>query len=140
MSLRKLIISSALATSLLVPFAAGAKTGHKHDAGCALAGYNVTQVTPYRVEERAGRGTIQRLAGAELFIPAEPGLTRELIAAKVLSHLQTMRTSSMPGCPLDVDRITVTVKSGTTGYWVQIAGKNAGDARQILERAQQLVR
>ena len=140
MFIRKFILSSAFAAALVVPFSAGAKTGHQHDAGCTLAGYNVTQVTPYRVEERAGRGTIQRLVGARLFIPAQPGLTRELIGARVLGHLEQMRTSSMAGCPLDVDRVTVTVASGSTGYWVQIAGKNGRDAKEILARAQHFVR
>ena len=139
MSIRNLIATSAVAAALLVPFAATAAPKHQHEAGCALAGYDVTQVAPYRVEERVGRGTYHRLVGAKLFIPAQPGLTREWIGANVSRHLQQMQASSMPGCPLDVEQIKVSVSPGKTGYWVQIAGPNNASAKEILARAQHLV-
>lgn len=140
MSIRRLILASSLAASLLVPFAAGAVSEQAHDSRCALASYKVTRVAPYWTEERVGRGTIRRLAGAELFIGAERGLSREFVEATVRRHLEQMRTSSMPGCPLDVDRIRVSVVTGGTGYWVRIAGKDTTAAKEILAWAQHLVR
>lgn len=140
MSIRNLITTSAIAVALLVPLAAGATPKHAHAAGCTLAGYDVAKVAEYRVEERAGRGVYNRLRGAKLFVSAQPGLTREWIGANVTRHLQQMKTSSMPGCPLDLDEVTVSVSAASTGYWVQIAGKNDAAAKEILARARKLVR
>lgn len=140
MSIPNLITTSAVAIALLVPLAASATPQHEQDAGCTLAGYNVTQVAPYRVQERAGRGVYYRLRGAKLFVPAAPGLTREWIGANVTRHLQQMKASTMPGCPLDLDAVTVSVSAASTGYWVQIAGKNEAAAKEILARSQKLVR
>jgi hypothetical protein len=140
MSPRKFIVSSGFAAALLVSVGAAADSSHQHGDGCTLAGYTIAEVAPYRVREQVGRGTVERVAGAQLFVPAKAGLTRELIGANVLAHLERMRKGSMAGCPLDVDGITVTVASGSTGYWVQIAGTNARDAKEILARARHFAR
>jgi hypothetical protein len=140
MSLRTLLVSSSLSTILLVAFVSSAAPQHRHEGSCALAGYNVTEVVPYRVEERVGRGVLRRLAGAKLFIPAQQGLTKELIGANVTRHLREMGSTTMPGCPLDLESVSVTVSSGTTGYWVQISAKNRDAAKEILARARHLVR
>lgn len=139
MSILKTIISTSFAASLLVPFSAVATPPHRTDPGCALAGFKVTEVAPYRVQVRTGRGTTQRLAGAKLFIPAQPGLTREWIAKTVTRHLHEMKAGTMAGCPLDLNHIQVNVASGGTGYWVQISGSDFASAKEILARAQHLV-
>ncbi|HEY8943588.1 MAG TPA: hypothetical protein VIM73_04970 [Polyangiaceae bacterium] len=139
MSLRQLLVSSSLSAMLLVATAASAAPASHHDGPCALAGYNVTRVAPYRIEERVGRGVLRRLAGAQLFIPAQQGLTKELVGANVTRHLREMRSTTMPGCPLDLERVSVTVSSATTGYWVQISAKDREVAKEILARAQHLV-
>lgn len=140
MSFSKFVISSVVAVGLLVPLAAVAAPAHRHDPGCALSAYSITQVVPYRVEERVGRGTLRRLAGAKLFVPAQPGMTKEWIGSNVRRHLREMGATSMAGCPLDVDKASVTVTSGTTGFWVQISSKNPKAAQEILARAAGLVR
>jgi hypothetical protein len=137
---RKFIVSSSLAAVLLVSFVVSAAPAQRHEGPCTLANYKVTQVIPYRVEERVGRGVLRRLAGAELFIPAQPGLTKELVGAQVIRHLKQMKATTMAGCPLDVEQVSVTVSSANTGYWVQIAAKDRAAAKEVLARAQHLVR
>lgn len=139
MTTRKFIISSSLAAALLVPLAVGATPTARGVEGCALAGYTVTKVVPYRIQERTGRGTVQKLVGAKLFVAAQPGLSAEWIGATVKRHLRQMQTRSMPGCPLDVNSVKVSVASAGTGYWVQIAGKDSTAAKEILARAQHFV-
>jgi hypothetical protein len=140
MSPRKLMVTSSLAALLLVPLSAGATPTPAHEGPCALAGFSVTQVVPYRVEERAGRGTVRRLAGASLFVPAQQGLTPEYLQATLEKHLKAMQTRTMAGCPLDVDSISVKVTSAGNGYWVRIAGKDHKAAKEILARSQHLAR
>lgn len=140
MSLRTLFVTSSLSLMLLTGLTASAAPAPRHEGPCAFAGYTVTQVLPYQVEERVGRGVLRRLAGAQLFIPAKQGLTRELVGATVTRHLREMQSTTMAGCPLDLERISVTVTSGTTGYWVQISAKDRHTATEILARARHFVR
>jgi hypothetical protein len=41
---------------------------------------------------------------------------------------------------LDVEHVSVTVSSANTGYWVQIAAQDRAAAKEVLARAQHLVR
>lgn len=140
MSLRRLLASSSLSAILLITSAANATPTPPSDPGCTIAGYTPTQVVEYRVSERIGRGRfVQRMAGAKVFIPAQQGLSKELVGANVIRHLRAMEKTTMGGCPLDMDRISVTVTSGTTGYWVEIGSKDRDSAKEILARARRLV-
>ena len=63
-----------LAAAVLVPSASFAAP---EKAPCILSTHRITSVKPYKIQKPAGRGVTSRLAGAELFVRAEPGLTPE---------------------------------------------------------------
>jgi hypothetical protein len=141
MSLKKLTITAILATVTALPTMALAEpAATAHDSHCILTEHRVTSVQPLRVTERNGRGSSQRLAGAQVFVQAEPGLTAEWLQLTIQRHVTQMSSSGMAGCPLDAKDVRVSVASAGPGFAVNITGKNAGQAKEILRRAQLLVR
>lgn len=135
MSRFKFLFVGALAASFVMPLAAQADS-----AQCELHALNANRVEPLRVQERFGRGTIQKLAGAQLFVPAQKGLTAEWLRARVEQHIRAMGSHAMPHCPLGVKDVHVTVASGGTGFWVQLRAKDSESAREVLSRAQAALR
>jgi len=127
-----------MAASTLSAVAVAAPT-EAPSANCILAKHRVTQVQPLHVSERYGRGTVERLAGARVFVQAEPGLTAEWLQLTLQRHLASMN-GSMANCPLDAKDVQVKVVSAGPGFSVQITGKNAAQGQEILRRAQLLVR
>jgi hypothetical protein len=100
----------------------------------------VTDVQPLRVTERNGRGSNERLAGAQVFVQAEPGLTAEWLQLTLQRHIVQMGSAPMADCPLDAKDVRVSVQSAGAGFAVNITGKNAAQAKEILRRAKLLVR
>ena len=135
MKFSKVVFGTILAASVALPVVASADS-----AECELRAFKANHVAPLRVQERVGRGTIERLAGAQLFVPARQGVTAEWLRARVEQHVSAMHHQGMPGCPLAVGGIQVAVVSGGTGFWVQIAAKNPDAAREVLRLAQSAVR
>ncbi|HET9958208.1 MAG TPA: hypothetical protein VFQ61_27125 [Polyangiaceae bacterium] len=70
-----------------------------------------------------GRGTTERMLGAQVFVPAQPGLTAEWLRSRVEQHVSGMRHTGMAGCPLGVSNLRVALVSGGTGC----AKKNSGE-------------
>ncbi|HYQ46192.1 MAG TPA: hypothetical protein VER11_29685 [Polyangiaceae bacterium] len=108
-------------------------------ADCVLSKHRVIQVQPLRVIERQGRNTSERLAGARVFVQAEPGLTAEWLQLTLQRHIASMH-GTMADCPLDSQDVQLKVVSAGNGFSVQITGKTAAQAQEILRRAQLLVR
>ena len=127
-----------IAASSLSAVAVAAPT-EAHPANCILAQHRVTQVRPLHVSERFGRSTVERLAGAQVFIEAQPGLTAEWLQLTLQRHLLGMN-GSMANCALDGKDVQVKVVSAGPGFSVQISGKSAAQGQEILRRAQLLVR
>jgi phosphoserine phosphatase len=136
MSIRKLTVALALGAISLVPIVASAETPMKDD--CILREHRVTSVKPYQVLERQGRGSVYRLAGAEVFVRAEPGLTAEWLQLTIERHLAQMQAGHMAGCALDLDGVRVQVDSAGPGFAVKIIAKNPSQAKEVLRRAQLL--
>jgi len=135
MSRFKVLFVSALAASLTLPLAARADS-----AGCELHTFQSHRVEPLRIQERFGRGTIEKLAGAQVFVPAQRGLTAEWLRARVEQHVRNMASRGMANCPLALKGVRVTVASGGTGFWVQLQAKDSETAREVLRLAQAAVR
>ena len=107
---------------------------------CILLEHKVTEVVPYRVEERLGHHTFSRLQGAQVFVQAEPGLTAEWLGLTLSRHLAEMRKSpSMKDCAFSVDDVRVEVDPAATGFWVKFTARDASRARELLRRAQLLL-
>ena len=107
---------------------------------CLLREHRITSVTPYRVEERFGKNSIQRLRGAEVFVQAAPGLTGEWLQLTLARHIAQMRgPAAMPDCAFDVDDVAVRVESGRTGFRVRIVARDTDRAEEVLRRARLLL-
>jgi hypothetical protein len=126
------------ATTLLPGFAFAAPADSP--AHCVLKQHRVTKVQPLHVTERYGRGSSERLVGAQVFVQAEPGLTAEWLQLTIQRHMAGMGGSRMKDCALDAKDVRISVESAGSGFAVKIAGKDPALAKEILRRAQLLVR
>ncbi|HTQ04176.1 MAG TPA: hypothetical protein VMI54_09975 [Polyangiaceae bacterium] len=135
-----------LGTALAAVFSVSSLAAHPqeppepHAHWCMLAAFQVTQVGSLYVSVPTTAGSAQRFVGAQLFVPAQPGLTPEWIRANLARHLADHGTSAEVSCPLDIPGVTTNVVSGGTGFWIQISSNDAGTAKEILNRARQTVR
>lgn len=131
----KFLIAVSVAALTAIPVIARADS-----LRCELLTYKPTQVAPLYVTFNAARGgSTRQLTGAQLFVPARPGLTPEWLRLDLERHVSAMKQQGMPGCPLANAGVTLSVVSGGTGYWVQVSTNNTDTAKTILQEAQQLV-
>jgi hypothetical protein len=108
-------------------------------APCVLRQHHVASVAPYIVEERPIKTTFKRVAGAQLFINAEPGLTSEWLQTEVTRHIAAMGPGgSMGDCVLDVRTVSVQVNPGGTGFLVNIVAADPSKGEEVLRRARLL--
>jgi len=108
---------------------------------CVLHQHQVASVTPYLMTETFynGRMTRQALRGAELFVPAQPGLTAEWLQLTLTRHINEMRAHpGMPDCPLSVADVTVQVQSAGPGFAVRLIAPSGAKAQEVLRRAELL--
>jgi hypothetical protein len=141
MSIRRFLLTTALAAFTSLPLASGAWAGTAGSSQCLPGAVEVTRVAPVYGPSYGERSGSARLAGARVFLPARPGLTAEWIAANLSRGAASERKASTPAnCPLDVPGAAVKVVSGGTGFWVQITARDGGRAEEILNRARRLVR
>src|SRR5262245_27579764 len=124
MSIRKLLSAAALVASAVLSSPAPATAAPDAQANrCALASFQVTQVASLYTDEHINQTVFRRFAGAQVFLPARPGLTAEWIRSRIAQHKTNAQTAF--DCPLDVKGATVSVASGGTGFWVQMAARDA---------------
>jgi len=136
----KTIIASMLAASMAIP-AAGAIAATPPD--CALN--HVVAARPLREHvSLGGRLVRDRLAGATLYIPAEPGLTTDWLKRLADSHKAQMAKgtpTAMKDCIFAVAGAEIAVSSDNSGYlMVAVSAKDDGAAKEILRRAELAVK
>jgi hypothetical protein len=137
MSLSKLFSLVVVATALVA--APGAEAGPP--AHECFSSYKPSRVLPYEIEHVSDyeRHAVDRtLAGAHVFIPAEPALTAEWLRSQLDRRVSL--TTAESECPLDVRGVSVSVQSGGPGFWVTIASNDRKSAEEVLRRAQRVVR
>lgn len=136
MSFRKMIALGAFGALSAVASVAGAssKADVQEGTGC-LSSYRLGGVAPYQRQESTGYGE-SVLAGASVFVYAQPGLTAEWLQYQ----LQQGRAAGAPAssCPIEVQGARVSVQAGGPGFWVTVSSNDAKDAKEILRRAQLL--
>jgi hypothetical protein len=135
MSIRKLVFGLALGATSLMPVIASADTPAKP---CILMEHRVTSVTPYHIVQQYGRGSTQRLVGAQVRIQAEPGLTAEWLQLSIEQHVAKMQAQHMGDCPLDLAGVRAQVDSAGGGFTVTIIAKDPAQAKEVLRRAELL--
>jgi hypothetical protein len=146
MFIRKLALGMFLSATAFLPAisqAAGpppqADRSVAAQAPCVLKQYKVSSVTPYRVEDNIGGHIFhQRVAGAELYVQAEPGLTAEWLQLNLNREVTAMRGgSTMKDCVFGVDKMQV--DSAGPGFRVRLSAPGTDGGREVLRRAQLLV-
>ena len=128
-------IAAALVLSMASAMPTFALAAPSDSAHCILKGHRVTKVQPLNVTERYGRGTSERLVGAQVLIQAEPGLTAEWLQLTIQRHMAQMAGSGMKDCAFDAKEVRVSVVSAGAGFAVNITGKGTAQAKEILRRA-----
>lgn len=127
---RKIIAGLALA--LVTAMSAGARAEQFNR--CSVGGkYQARSVQPYVTYEDAGYTTIRTFRGAEFFVAAQPGLTKE--------WLQRVLTDQIASgdCNFGVHDVTVSVLSAGGGFSVRLTGRDERAAGEILRNAEQMV-
>jgi hypothetical protein len=116
-----------------ISVAADAPAAHpSHAAGC-FAQHPPTVVVPYESDQVAGDGSYTSVVGAQLFVPAEKGLTAEWLNYQYRERLAHRQSSG--DCPLDLPGLNVSVQSAGPGFWVQLSASDENTAREVLRRS-----
>jgi hypothetical protein len=126
-------IVAALALALVTAGSAGARAGQFDQ--CSLGGkYPVRTVAAYTTMEDLGYTTYTKFQGADVFVPAQPGLTQEWLQRVVSSQI------AAGACDFGVQDVKVSVLSAGGGFSVRLSGNDRKDAGVILQHAQLLTR
>jgi hypothetical protein len=129
--LQRLVVAVALAVT------AGVSSGAQgaEPERCSLGGkYMVRSVNPYSTHEDLGYTSYQQFRGAELFVPAQPGLTSEWLQRMVSFQIAAGE------CDFGVRDVTVSVLSAGSGFSVRLGGRDDKAAGEILRHAQELTK
>jgi hypothetical protein len=136
---RKFLASVILAGAALVPSASFAAAQAERPP-CILRSHHITSVAPYSVVQHRGRSTTKRLAGARVYVQAEPGLTAEWLELTLSRHIAEMHgPTDMKGCAFDMKDVGVKVESARAGFAVNVIARNPSQAGEVLRRARLLI-
>jgi hypothetical protein len=131
MVVRKLVAAAVVLLS--VGISAGARSAPTDT--CSLGSrYPIRSVSSYSTDENEGYTAYRRFRGAEIVVPAQPGLTSEWLQRVVMQQVAT------GACDFGVPNTQVTVLSAGDAFWVRLSGPNEYTAGIILKHAQQLTR
>jgi len=135
-------LTPALAASLLFGVAVSSASAASPNA-CVFDKYAPTAVRPYHSENSFDYGSYSALEGAQLFVPAREGLTREWLTASVQHALAAARASQADGTAscdtANVKDVAVSVVSGGNGFWVQLISQDSESSQTLLNWARKIV-
>ena len=141
------MLSSKTAVSVILAALAfgwsGPAQAHPAPAGqCVFDKYEPVAVRPYMSENGIDLGSFSYLGGAQLFIPAREGLTKEWLAASIervlaSAHQATSEQPALCDSPRFTD-VHVQVVSGGNGFWVQLIGRDNATSEALLKWAHTL--
>ena len=102
---------------------------------CVFDKYVPTTVEPYRARESVGYGSYTSVKGAQLYIPAQEGLTKEWLELSIERAF-----ASDQACHPDVKPMQVSVASAGNGFWVELIGHDAKQGQALLHWAETIVK
>jgi hypothetical protein len=105
---------------------------------CTLAQYTITAVEPYRVDLRIARNPVIEVRGAELYIPAQPGLTAEWLQFTLQRDFAKASNGSGENACSFSSKLRVEAVSGGAGFWVRLIAADSTEGANALERARAL--
>src|SRR5690348_820148 len=107
MCTKKIAAAIVLSVATTLPSLAHAATPSAAPAHCILPEHRVTSVKALHVTEHYGRGSSERLVGAQVLVQAEPGLTAEWLQLTIQRHMAQMGAAGMENCALDKKDVRV---------------------------------
>src|SRR5262245_11642077 len=120
---------------LFMVMSAGAGVRAAPTDSCSLGGrYPVRSITSYNTDENEGYTSYRRFRGAEIMVPAQPGLTAEWLQ-RVVSH-----QIATGACDFGVNNMHVDVISAGDAFSVRLSGTDERAAGVILQHAQLLMK
>jgi hypothetical protein len=105
---------------------------------CVLDDVPAVSVAPFRTDENFGLGTYTVLKGAQLYVPARPGLTAEWLTLSVQRELAKLERSADPACRPNTRSVQVLVESSGPGFWVFLSAPDQHSAASLLSWAKRL--
>jgi len=147
MSTQKLAVSAwALAAWCTAFSSSSVHASAPSTTTCVFEKYAPVAVVPYSYDAYLAYGSFSFLRGAQLYVPARKGLTREWLEASVQRALQLGvqsggRLSERSGLPCSpyVENVQVSVMSSGPGFWVQLIGSDEASATELLDWARSIV-
>jgi hypothetical protein len=134
-------LTSALSASLL--FGVGVQSAQAaNPQTCVFDKYAPVAAAPYVSENSIDYGSYSFLGGAQLFVPAREGLTKEWLQASVQRALATQSEQPANAATCEtpqVENVRVAVVSGGNGFWVQLISQNDHDSKALLKWAREVV-
>lgn len=138
-------VLSVLAASLLFASTASA-TSPERASSCVFDKHEPVSVAPYTVDFGMDWGSYSFMGGAQLFVPAREGLTKEWLVASVehalaSAHVESTvagNTKSVCDMPRLKD-VHVGVVSGGNGFWVQLISRDEKTNQALLKWAKNLI-
>ena len=102
---------------------------------CVFDTYAPATATPYSEEASLPYGSYSFMRGAQLFIPAQKGLTREWLQTAIERALTTR-----PAAPVANSKdVRVAVTSAGNGFWVTLIGRDQKAGEALLKWAKSYV-
>lgn len=139
----------ALVPALLIGAASAANVqAASHDTQkCVFEEFAPVAVQPYMDSEYQSYGSYSFLRGAQLFVPAHAGLTREWLAANAQRALENSASSAnaaqadgLACSSPNVQNVEVHVTSAGTGFWVQLIARDERTAQELLDWSRKLIK
>jgi hypothetical protein len=131
------VLAIVLASSTWTPFA----QAHAHEAGRAhsvqasfLDYDGVHSLGRLTRTQMVGKAPLVVTAGIRLYVPAQPGLSRESLHAAVRAEIDRAQQG-----PLSTRGLHARVVSASAGYVVELSAPNATDARKLVSDLEALV-
>jgi anti-sigma factor RsiW len=142
MSARKFVIN-AIVPALLIG-ASSAYAASPTPASCVFDKYAPVAVRPYSEDDSVNYVTYSLVKGAQLYVPAREGLTKEWLTASAQQAIAGANASSAQGhdlecSPSHLKDVEVRVVSAGNGFWVQLVSRDERTADTLLKWAQGIV-
>jgi hypothetical protein len=136
---RNVAMGLAVSALALLPAISNADTpSQSSGAQCTLTQYTIAAVQPYRVDLRISQTPITEVRGAELYIPAQPGLTAEWLQLSLQRDLAKVSNGSGENACSFSSKVRVEAISGGAGFWVRLIAADSKEGAKVLERTRQL--
>ena len=114
---------------------------------CVFEEFAPVAVQPYTEAEYQAYGSYSFLRGAQLYVPAQAGLTKEWLAssaeralASTASSARAAQADGLACSSPNVQDVTVHVTSAGNGFWVQLIARDERTAHELLDWGKSLIK